>query len=339
MQPLRFISCFLLVAGLARAQAPAAEELLTDAEIAALDRENAMWRLANPDEGLAANVARLRQAGYTEEEIATLQPRLAAMWTVPFERNFGWLRPETVERIRAVDREFVARMRAAQLRERTGIQVAGSGREDTGTVNRFWRVAIVHALAPNELGEFNLMNSTAARQEARLARGLILTADEQRTLFEWRRDYDGRHGPSLATVGVMNEWQREMFLDQCRRLRDLLGDERFVVYLERANPAFARMLEALTKDGPLSPTVALSLWWLRRKDAVERDAASYTVRRDELTMRMRVRAAELMGEVRLAAYERDADARWLVIPVRSNQRPDTIPRRAGITAGRKVDPP
>lgn len=332
MHPFRFIGCFLLVAGLARGQAPATDELLTEAEIRALDRENAMWRLANPDEGLAANVARLRQAGYTNEEIATLQPRLAAMWTVPFERNFGWLRPETVERIRAIDHEFVGRMRAAHLLERTGVRSAGGPRESTVVVNRLWRVAIVHALGNGELTEFQLNNSTAARQEARFARGLQLTADEQRTLFEWRRDYDGRHGPSLGTVGVMSDWQREMFLDQCRRLRDLLGDERFATYLSRANPGFARMVTALDRLGETKATARLDLWWMRRRDRAEIDwriGMSFQ-ERTELMAQLRQRAMGILGESRLFAYLDDEDGRWLLTNPRRRHVAEVSPVSRGI---------
>jgi hypothetical protein len=305
--------CGLLSATWTRADNAPAADLLTEAELASLERENGMWRLANPDQGLAANIARLKEAGYTEDEIAALQPRLVAMWTVPFERNFGWLRAEAVERVRAIDREFVARMRAAQLYQRTGVRTGDGGREDTATINRLWRVALTQALANDELAEFQLMNSTAARQESRLARGLTLTADEQRTLFEWRRDYDGRKGPPLSSERGLSSWQREMFLDQCRRLRDLLGDVRFAVYFSRANPGFDRMRAALEQSGAANPTAVLDVWWMRAKELAAIDA------RHELTAfgraqavgQLRDRASNLLGEAPLKTYLESDDGRWL----------------------------
>jgi hypothetical protein len=295
------------------AQPAPGEELLTDSEIAAMDRENGMWRLANPDQGLAANITRLKQAGYSDEEIAALQPRLAAMWTVPFERNFGWLRPDAVERIRAVDHEFVGRMRAAQLYDRTGVRTGTGGQETTAAVNHQWRVAILQALTNDELVEFQLMNSTAARQESRLTRGLALTGDEQRTLFEWRRDYDGRHGSPLSTESGLSAWQRELLLDQCRRLRDLLGDARFAVYLSRINPGFERMRIALDRGGEVKPATALELWWLRQKDYPEIDSQrGVTVPgRAALLARLQERVAGILGEAKLKAYLEDTDGRWL----------------------------
>ncbi len=293
------------------------DRLLTEAEIASMERENGMLRLANPDEGLAANVTRLKQAGYTAEEVAAFQPRLAALWAVPFERNPGWLRPETLERIRAVDKEFIGRMRAVQLYAQAGVQAAGKARENPAEVNRQWRVAILNALDLDELKEFRLMNSSSARQEMRLTRGLTLTADEQRTLFEWRQDYDGRHGTPLNAEGRLSDWQREIRLDQYRRIRYLLGDERFAVYLTRVSPAFERMQRALLQAGAITPTVALDLWWLRQKDGAERDQVPTIRDRDRMTARLRARAAEWMGEAQLAHYSEDPDARWLVIPDRT----------------------
>ena len=59
------------------------DRVFTDAELAGLDRENAMWRLMKPEEGVAANVARLRQAGYSEKEVEDVQPQLAGFWAEP----------------------------------------------------------------------------------------------------------------------------------------------------------------------------------------------------------------------------------------------------------------
>lgn len=157
------------------------------------------------------------------------------------------------------------------------------------------------------------MNSISARQESRLARGLQLTGDEQRTLFEWRRDYDGRRGPALSAVSGLSAWQREMLLDQCRRLRDLLGDARFAVYLGRVSPDFDRMRTTLDGLGETNATAQLELWWLRRRE-VPALAARHGLTAQDRTDRMaqlRERAAGILGEPRLKAYLEEDDGRWL----------------------------
>lgn len=297
------------------------ERLLSDAEIAGLERENAMWRLVQPGEGVQANVARLRQAGYSPEDVAALQPQLAAVLTVPFERNFGWLRPETVEQIRAIDRQFIGRMRAVQLYRRSGVRIGDSARESMGSINRQWRDAILDVLDHRESAEFRLMNSGAARDETRLAKGLALTADEQRTLFGWRQDYDGRHGVPLGSTTGLSGWQREAQLDQCGRIRYLLGDERFAIYLSRVNPGFDRMRATLERLGEANSTAMLDLWWLRQREAVaiDRRAGIKAQERNELIAQMRGRAAGLLGEARLAAYLEDEDGRWLTTTARKRR--------------------
>ena len=293
------------------------ERLLSPAEVAGMDRENAMWRLVKPDEGATANLARLRQAGYSEDEVAALQPQLAALWAVPYQRNYGWLRPETVERIQAIDREFVRRIRAAHVFSQTGIQVGESARETPASINRQWRDAILEGLNVRESAEFRLMNSALARDEARLAKGLVLTADEQRTLFVWRQDYEGRHGVSLGTTTGLSRWQRQDLLDQCRQLRDLLGDDRFAVYFSRANPGFDRMRATLVRLGESNATAMLDLWWLRQKEAVaiDRIIGLTAEERVERITRLRDRAADMLGD-RLAGYLEDEDGRWLTTNVR-----------------------
>jgi hypothetical protein len=288
------------------------ERLLSDAEIAGLERENALWRLVRPDEDEAANLVRIRAAGFTAEEVAAVEPRLAAMWRVPFERNFGWLRPETAEQIRAVDRQFIVRMRVTRLYATTGIRAGGLAPVKVEALNRLWRGAILRALDYDEIAEFRLMNSASAREEMRRVQGLVLTEDELRTLFVWRREYDARQVP-VQPDARLTAMQQEARLDQWQRTRDLLGDERFVRYLERDHPGFETMRRALHKLQVTDASVALNLWWLRQKEGYVRNQEPRGPVRDELTVDLRAKVAALIGEMPLADYLADEDARWLVI--------------------------
>lgn len=84
-----------------------------------------MWRLVRPGESVEEIIARIGAAGFTPEEVAVLQPRLAAMWDVPVDRNFGWLHEGTVRQIREIDRQFIGRMRTVRLHEATDIRPGG----------------------------------------------------------------------------------------------------------------------------------------------------------------------------------------------------------------------
>lgn len=339
------LACWL-AAG-AWAQAPAFDRLLTDAEVKALERENALWRMVRTDDDVAANLAQLKKAGAKEAELAAMEPRLVEWWDVPYERNFGWLHEDTAARIRDIDRVFISRVRAMRLYAGTGVRSGGEIPPSAEALERQWRRAILKALDYDEVAEFRLMNSASAREVSRRVQGLALTADEQRTLFEWQREFEQRRRGYTALVSTVPAALREEQLDEWQRTRDLLGDERFAIYLGRAHAAFIHMQAALGKTGPVESKVALDLWWLRQKEGAARDAIPQVAKRDEATARMRLRAQELLGEARLTEYSQDPDARWIVIPERPATRrpalwpprPATAPAKGETAAQAAVDDP
>lgn len=292
---------------------PASDRLLTDAEVRALERENQLWRLVKPEEEVAANLDRMRKAGASEREIGALELRLTGMWTVAFERNFGWLREDTIERIKEIDRQFITKMRATRLHAATGIQPGGQLPASVPSIERSWRRAILRALDYDEIAEFRLMNSTLARDEMQRAEGLTLTEDERRTLFVWRREFEGRRIGSSAPGAVLSAWQQREILDEWRRIRDLLGDERFATYLAQAQASFGRMREALARSGEPRPTPTLDLWWLRQGYDLMRSDRDPGVRNgNELKAEVRAKALALLGEEPLERYLAEEDGRWLV---------------------------
>jgi hypothetical protein len=297
----------------------AAEKILSPAELATMERENGMWRLVRPEEEVPANLARLAKAGFTASEVASLQLRLAAWWDVPLERNFGWLHQETVGQIQEIDRQFVVRMRAVRLFEGTGIRRSGET-ASVGDLTRLWRSAILKVLEFDELAEFRLMNSASAQALGLLVKDLPVSEDELRTLFEWQREFTGTHGAAAPAVAKQPVWQREEQLGQWHRIRELLGDGRFAIYLGRASPVFDRMQQALERAGGASPTVALDLWWLRQRDGWARDQEFLGNRRNELTAQMKTKAVALLGEGPASKYIQDEDGRWLTIPQRARRR-------------------
>jgi hypothetical protein len=296
------------------------DHLLTTGELRTLERENAMWRLVRPGESVEGNIARIGAAGFTPEEVAAVQPRLAAMWDVPVERNFGWLHQDTVRQIEEIDRQFITRMRALRLYGATGIRPGGQTPVSVSSLTRLWRGAVFKVLDYDEIAEFRLMNSASAREVGRLVEGLNLSDDELRTLFEWQREFAGTHGPTPPGSGNQPAWWRQEQLDQWQRIRELLGDERFAVYLSRASVRFAPMQQALVRTGEAGAKAALDLWWLRQGYEAARSNRNPVVRREEeLKAETRVKALAILGAERLAHYMDDQDGRWLVTPVRQRR--------------------
>jgi hypothetical protein len=305
------------------------ERLFTHAEVAGLERENRLWRLVRPDEDTDANLARIRAAGCTPEEVAAIQPRLAAMWDVPVERNFGWLHEDTVRQIQEIDRQFIGRMRTRRLYEGTGIRSGGQTPARVDTLNRLWKGAILKVLDYDEIAEFRLVNSASAREVGRLVAGLKLSDDELRTLFEWQREFTGIHGTTPPGSGNQPAWRRKEQLDQWQRIRELLGDERFLVYLSRASARFGHMQQALVRSGEPGAGAALDMWWLRQSYELARSNRSPVVKREaELKAETRAKALTILEAERLAHYMADQDGGWLVTPVRQ-RRPAGNPPSGG----------
>jgi hypothetical protein len=299
----------ILFAGL-----PGEERVLSVAELNAMDRENAMWRVASVDHEVSEVIGQWRATGFNEAEVNALHTRLTELWTVTAERNFGWLHEDTVEQVKSVDREFIPRMRAVRLYQATGIRSTRYPPASVSGLNRMWRQAILRVLAYDEIAEFMLMNSPSARESARLAEGLKLSMAEQRLLFGWQREFDlANAGASLGGLAVRRFDWREARLDHWDRVRELLGDDRFVVFLSRAEQEFDDMRAELARIGAGETTMALDLWWVRQKHEISRGRVPLSTDR---TLRQRdaeVQASALavLGEEQFQLYARSDHARWL----------------------------
>lgn len=315
--------CALALWPIALCAAPGSvpEKLLTPAEITAIDRENDMWRLVQADEEVARNLEILREAGFAADDIKRMEPRLTELWTIPFERHFGWLTAETVEQIQEIDRTYIARMRAARVRMAVGIQIMAPYESTPRQVSAQWHWAVLKALEYDELAEFRLMNSPSARQVDVWTKGMALTESERRQLNEWQRDYDAVYGRDAArgtwSGAENNRWRQEARLEQLGRVRDLLGDERCGAYLEAMNPAFHRMGERLGEAGASGPTTALNVWWIRQKYQLARAGENRRTELDALATAERDELTTLLGPETFARYTADADERRWLYPQRA----------------------
>jgi hypothetical protein len=299
----------------AAAQPAISEKLLTPAEIAGIERENEMWRLLRAEEEVPRNLAILREAGFAEEEIKRLEPRMTEWWTIPFERHFGWLSFETVERIQEIDRTYTARMRAARVRAETGIQIMAPYLSSPRQVSAQWHMAILTALDYNEIAEFRLMNSPSARKVDVLTKDIALTEAERRQLNEWQREFDAEYGRGTGGANSQEDnrrWRQETQLDFHRRVRDLLGDQRFATYLAATNSSFRRLRDILQGAGVTEASAGLDAWWIRQRYQVLRARENRWSELDELAGAERAELTTLFGAEAFARYVADKEeSRWL----------------------------
>lgn len=288
--------------------ASAAESLLSPDEIRRLDRENDFWRQLRADHDTEANLLRLRRHGANDEELAWFAPKLEAFWNIDVPREWGWLRPEQIDAIKEVDRAFVPRLRAARLRAATGIEIDPAHRGETLlAVNSRWQRAVLRALDYDQIGEFRLMNSPSAQKAARHFENVPLTDDERRTIYEWQHEFEVANG---SGGGRFDTAQREAKLDYHRRLRDLVGDDRFAVYLASAEPKFARLHDALGEDS--DSTTALDAWWLCERFWLEYEAPRpFGVSSRQLATRTEERLKARLGEALFARFAASDESRWL----------------------------
>lgn len=288
------------------------EVLLQPDDLAALDRQNSMWRLVHPEDNVESNLRRWREAGFSDGEIAALAPQLDSLWALQADRHYGWLDGETVEEIKMVDREFIARMRATRLHAATGLKVGSLSVATVDSVNRRWRRAILSVLNDDELAEFRLMNSGAARQIARTLEGVTRSTAEDRRLFQLERDFQLAHGSDPEALRIRRlEW-REGRLDHLAAVREVLGDDRFAVYLGNLEPDFGGMQRALAELGDRQVTRVVELWLLKERLHITRTRKRLGGLEWEGALAdARQRVGELLGESRLALYLRREEARWL----------------------------
>lgn len=323
--PRTFVVLALFAVLLALVPGRADEKLLTPEEIRRLDRENEFWRALRADEDAAANVARLRRRGANAEELSAFEPKLAALWNVDVPRAWGWLRPEQVEAIKEVDRAFIPRIRAARLRAATGIEIDPEHRGETLlAVNSRWQRAVLRTLDYDQLGEFRLMNSDSAQRTARHFENVPLTDDERRTIYDWQREFEATAGENGARL---RSGRNEAVRDHRRRIRDLIGDDRFAVHLASAEPKFARMHDALGEE--IDNTTALDAWWIREQFWIDQEKPR------EIGLSNRVLAARTedqlrarLGDPLAAHYLATDEARWLTghrLQVGGGSRPSSKP--------------
>lgn len=286
--------------------------ILTLADLAALDRENAMWRLTRVEENVDQNLQKLRAAGFTVAEVNSLEPRLREIWEPELTREFGWLPEETIERIKAVDEEFIIRLRAVRRFEATGVRVDTQVPEDTRSLNRAWQRAILQALDVRDVAEYRLMNSASAQAVHKLAKGVPLSTAERRVLCRWQREFDGMYGAENKFADRFKQAEfKAAQLDHWDKFRQLLGDLRFATYLSKADPIFDQTSRVLSQIEHQTPTEMLEVWFIRQKYEIAQIHTSGRKGRETIMTDVIDKMTALLGTETLSAYRETEAAKWL----------------------------
>lgn len=287
----------------------AEDRLFSPEEFALLDRENKLWRKVRPEDDIAVNLSTLRAAGFSEAELLAAQPRLTELWTIPHERYYGWLPAATAMKIQAIDRAFIVQMRAALLRTVRGVQLDRFPRSSPQEVNARWRREILRALDYDEIAEFRLMNSPAARDVGERADAFALTEDERRLLIEWEREFRSIYS---GYYGGRNDLMREEAgLDHWGRMRELLGDDRFLIYLARSEKDFAKMSARLRAIPGVTATQILDVWWVRRALQIARRGVGQWPRILQLAHEAEDKTSRLLHAGAFHAFAVSEEAAWM----------------------------
>lgn len=291
------------------------ERIYSLEEVAIIDRETKLWRLVDATKTVDANLGLLSAAGFPATEVEAIKPRLVAMWEVDLGLRLDWLGEPTLTKIRELEPEFIIQMRKARARNQV-VRLGGAREPLTPEqIKGRWRSEIVRLLSDRELQEFTLMNSPSAVALDKLTKDLVLTVDERRTLYQWKQQFEGDklmvRSQSHLKLGEIAARLQEAQLDHWQRMRDLLGDDRFEVYLRAADAGFAHMADVLNQIPDLNRTDALNLWWIRKKDQLADTRMIWGSERYQLKVKAYEAAVAVLGAAPLKIYEVNADAKWL----------------------------
>ena len=283
--------------------------LLTAEDLAALHRENALWRAVRADLDVPANMELLGRLGYEAADLAWFRLKLEQVWLLPGAQGLGFLGADTRAKIEEVEREFVGLYRNTRRFEETGIRPESGPLYSKRQLNAMWRRALMRALSYEEMRDYGLARSAEARQVDRFAQGLELSPLEHRELIRLTREFGDGNNAVFALRPTMRETY-EAQSEHYTAIRHLLGDERCALYLERANEDFLALCRALPDDTPA--TAALDLFGLRLKTAISlRQKPLSPKERQNVAGTAREEAAGILDQTVFETYLRSDHARWL----------------------------
>ena len=282
-------------------------------EVAAIDRENKLWRLVDANEGVDANMQRLVAAGVSVAEIEKFKPRLIELWgDIDPSLQIDWLDQKTLAKIEALKPDYVIPMRRARINHELYRLGAENLPVTPDGIKSRWRDAIWSILDLDQREKFTLMNSARAIALSRLIKDLPTTTQERLSLCQLQQDsYRDKFSPDGNTPAQIIVNGKQAWLHYWQNMRDLLGDERFANYMRKSDAGFGRMSFVLDQITGMNGKMVLDFWWIRKKDELEDARTPGELSHFQRKMEIYDSAAAVLGSNGMIIYLADDDSKWL----------------------------
>jgi hypothetical protein len=275
------------------------------------------WEVGQNQESLETRLARL---DLRRQKAQLLSSALGGETGTPDELFDSPIAPEHRDLVRMITQDYDAMI--TDIRGRAGGILLESEKEEIAYLEAERRQDLAGILTPQELGDYEMINSNTFRSLRHELSGFQTTEEEFRSIYETQRALDAQFRPDSAVRRVSSPEERRAetaaraAADE--QLRTLLGPERFASYA-RARDREYQQLSALVQRVALPESTAIEIFGVREFVSTEsnRIAADHTLTNDQQLAalaqlaqgaRARIRA-QLPGEAG-DAYLQVADG-WL----------------------------
>jgi hypothetical protein len=167
-------------------------------------------------------------------------------------------------------------------------------RDQVTALEKAQRDALARVLTPAEMLDYDLRNSSTARQLRTALAAFDPTEAEFRAIYQARQAFDERYSGAASFIALNQEQTRQRTEAEAQlkeQIKTMLPPERAAAY-ERANDYYYRETSQLVSRLALPPETTLNLWNLKQ-DFDERMQAAYKI---PTTEERNARLAELQQE-------------------------------------------
>lgn len=180
------------------------------------------------------------------------------------ERRYGTLADDKIDAIARIERDY-HEMSAEVWAKRRGNSVSSTETMmQTQQLMEKEKLADLNSvLTPEELAQYEMRNSSAARTLISNLRNVEITEAEFTRLFQAQKAFEAAN-PRRTTMDQASYAQRQASqLTLNEQARAVLGDARFYAFLEGADGNFANIARALEKYPAVTPTATYQVYQLQ----------------------------------------------------------------------------
>jgi hypothetical protein len=181
-------------------------------------------------------------------------------------RRYGPISEEKIDLLAKIERDYNEMSAEAWAKRRGNIVVSNDTLMQTQQLMEQEKFADMAAvLTPEELREYELRNSQAARTLINNLRNVDITETEYARLYQAQKAFNDAN-PRRTTMDASSFSQRQtaqMALNE--EARTVLGDERFYPYLEGSDYQYASVAKAFVAHPAVTPAVAYQVYQLQNE--------------------------------------------------------------------------